>query len=130
MESSSSSHLLDGDTKKEHFMTTTVRGTIRERIAEEQGGTEQERPFEGISPLVLAALMARREEREGISPLLLATLMARRRGREEGEGIAHPLVLAALMGRREEREEGEEGISPFVLAALMARREEREKETV
>src|SRR6266446_404748 len=98
MESSSSSHLLDGDTKKEHFMTTTVRGTIRERIAEEQGGTEQERPFEGISPL------------------LLATLMARRRGREEGEGIAHPLVLAALMGRREERE----GISPFVLAALMA----------
>jgi len=108
MESSSSSHLLDGDTKKEHFMTTTVRGTIRERIAEEQGGTEQERPFEGISPLVLAALMAHRG------------------GREEGEGIAHPLVLAALMGRREERE----GISPFVLAALMARREEREKETV
>ena len=93
-------------------MTTTVRGTIRERIAEEQGGTEQERPFEGISPLVLAALMAHRG------------------GREEGEGIAHPLVLAALMGRREEREEGEEGISPFVLAALMARREEREKETV
>jgi hypothetical protein len=82
MERSSSSYLLDGDTK---------------------------------------------EEGEGISPLLLAALMARRRGREEGEGIAHPLVLAALMARREEREEG---ISPFVLAALMGRREEREKETV
>jgi hypothetical protein len=64
-------------------MTTTVRGGVRERIAEEQGGAEQERPFEGISPLVLAALMARREERE--------------------EGIS-PFVLAALMGRREERE--------------------------
>ncbi len=45
-------------------MTTTVRGGVRERIAEEQGGAEQERPFEGISPLVLAALMGRREERE------------------------------------------------------------------
>ena len=45
-------------------MTTTVRGGVRERIAEEQGGAEQERPFEGISRLVLAALMARREERE------------------------------------------------------------------
>ncbi len=64
-------------------MTTTVRGGVRERIAEEQGGAEQERPFEGISPLVLAALMARREERE--------------------EGIS-PFVLAALMGRHEERE--------------------------
>jgi hypothetical protein len=108
-------------------MTTTVRGGVRGRVDEEQGGMEQEGPFEDISPLVLAALMARREEREGISPLLLATLVARRRGREEGEGIAHPLVLAALMARREEREEG---ISPFVLAALMGRREEREKETV
>ncbi len=68
-------------------MTTTVRGTIRERIAEEQGGTEQERPFEGISPLVLAALMGRREEREegeeGISPFVLAALMARREEREK-----------------------------------------------
>jgi hypothetical protein len=45
-------------------MTTTVRGTMRERAAEEQGGAEQERPFEGIHPLVLAALMARRRERE------------------------------------------------------------------
>ena len=67
-------------------MTTTVRGGVRERIAEEQGGAEQERPFEGISPLVLAALMARREERE------------------EGEGGISPFVLAALMGRREEGE--------------------------
>jgi hypothetical protein len=105
MESSSSSYLLDGDTKKEHFMTTTVRGGVRERIAEEQGGAEQERPFESIYPLVLAALAARREE---------------------GGGIQHPLVLAALMARREERD----GISPLLLAALMARREEREKETV
>jgi len=83
-------------------MTTTVRGTIRERVAEEQ---EQERPFEGIYPLLLAALAARREE---------------------GVGIEHPLVLAALLARREEGM----GISPFVLAALMARREEREKVTV
>src|SRR5258708_2346243 len=129
MESSSPSNLLDGYTKKENFMTTTVRGGVRGRVDEEQGGMEQEGPFEGISPLVLAALMARREEREGVSPLLLATLMARRGGREEGEGIS-PLMLAALMGRRKEWEEGEEGISPFVLAALMGRREEREKETV
>ena len=67
-------------------MTTTVRGGVRERIAEEQGGAEQERPFEGISPLVLAALMGRREEREedeGISPFVLATLMARRGEREK-----------------------------------------------
>jgi hypothetical protein len=92
-------------------MTTTVRGGVRGRVDEEQGGMEQEGPFEGISPLVLAALMARR------------------RGREEGEGIS-PLMLAALMGRRKEWEEGEEGISPFVLAALMGRREEREKEMV
>ena len=64
-------------------MTTTVRGGVRGRVDEEQGGMEQEGPFEGISPLVLAALMARREERE--------------------EGIS-PFVLAALMGRHEERE--------------------------
>src|SRR5260221_47525 len=108
MESSSPSNLLDGYTKKENFMTTTVRGGVRGRVDEEQGGMEQEGPFEGISPLVLAALMARRKEREGISPLM----------------------LAALMGRRKEWEEGEEGISPFVLAALMGRREEREKEMV
>ena len=85
-------------------MTTTVRGAMRERVAEEQGGAEQERPFDGIHPLLLAALAARREEREGISPLLLATLLARRREGEEGEGIQHPLVLAALMARRQERE--------------------------
>ena len=64
-------------------MTTTVRGGVRGRVDEEQGGMEQEGPFEDISPLVLAALMARREERE--------------------EGIS-PFVLAALMGRHEERE--------------------------
>ena len=45
-------------------MTTTVRGGVRGRVDEEQGGMEQEGPFEGISPLVLAALMGRREERE------------------------------------------------------------------
>src|SRR5260221_665246 len=133
MESSSPSNLLDGYTKKENFMTTTVRGGVRGRVDEEQGGMEQEGPFEGISPLLLAALMARRrgrEEGEGISPLLLAALMGRRKGGEEGEGMAHPLLLVALMGRRKEWEEGEEGISPFVLAALMGRREEREKEMV
>ena len=67
-------------------MTTTARGAVRERAAEERGGAEQERPFEGIHPLLLAALMARREE-----------------GEERREEI-HPLLLAALMARREERE--------------------------
>src|SRR5260221_14594464 len=125
MESSSPSNLLDGYTKKENFMTTTVRGGVRGRVDEEQGGMEQEGPFEGISPLVLAALMARREEREGISPLLLATLMARRRGREEGEGIAHPLVVAALMSRRGERQQ-DAGVSPRLLGSLVTRRRPRE----
>ena len=85
-------------------MTTTVRGAVRERAAEaqEQGGGEQERPFEWIYPLLVATLMSRREEGEGIQhPLLLDALAARR---EEGEGIQHPLLLAALMARREERE--------------------------
>src|SRR5260370_20932699 len=119
MESSSPSNLLDGYTKKENFMTTTVRGGVRGRVDEEQGGMEQEGPFEGISPLVLAALMARREEREGISPLLFATLMARRRGREEGEEKAHPLLVAALMPRLMASEDAH-GIYPFFLAPLLA----------
>src|SRR5260221_13865123 len=106
MESSSPSNLLDGYTKKENFMTTTVRGGVRGRVDEEQGGMEQEGPFEGISPLVLAALMARREEREEGSALLLATLIARRRGRGEGEGEEQPLVLAALMARCRRRGDG------------------------
>ena len=45
-------------------MTTTTRERTRERAAEEQGGEEQEGPFGGINPLLLAALMGRREERE------------------------------------------------------------------
>src|SRR5713101_4722091 len=128
MESSSPSNLLDGYTKKENFMTTTVRGGVRGRVDEEQGGMEQEGPFEGIYPFLLAALATRREEREGgIHPLLLAALATRREKREEGsEGIA-PLLLAALATRREEREGG---IHPLLMAALMARREEREKEMV
>src|SRR6266487_1628182 len=132
-------------TKKEIFMATNVREEMRG-----QGGTEQESSFEtlvpillttmmgqqqekeGIHPLLLAALMARRQERRegmGIHPLLLAALMARRGEREEqGEGMGiHPLLLAALMARRGEREEQGEGISPLLLAALMARRGEREK---
>src|SRR5713226_2383777 len=124
MESSSPSNLLDGYTKKENFMTTTVRGGVRGRVDEEQGGMEQEGPFEGIYPFLLAALATRREEREGgIHPLLLAALMARREEREEGcEGIA-PFLLAALATRREEREGG---IHPLLMATLMARRGERE----
>src|SRR5229473_3163626 len=105
MESSSPSNLLDGYTKKENFMTTTVRGGVRGRVDEEQGGMEQEGPFEGIAPLLLAALATRREEREGgIHPLLMATLMARREKREEGSEEIYPLLMAALMARREERE--------------------------
>ena len=45
-------------------MTTTTRERMRERAGEEQGGEEQEKSFGGISPLLLAALMARRGERE------------------------------------------------------------------
>ena len=68
------------------------------------------------------------EEREGIEhPLLLAALLARR---EEGEGIEHPLLLAALLRRREEGEERRDEIHPLLLAALLARLEEREKEPV
>src|SRR5713101_5290821 len=105
MESSSPSNLLDGYTKKENFMTTTVRGGVRGRVDEEQGGMEQEGPFEGIYPFLLAALATRREEREegseGIAPLLLAALATRR---EEREGGIHPLLMATLMARREKRE--------------------------
>src|SRR5229473_6511001 len=122
MESSSPSNLLDGYTKKENFMTTTVRGGVRGRVDEEQGGMEQEGPFEGIYPFLLAALATRREEREGgIHPLLLAALMSRR---EEREGGIAPLLLAALATRREEREGG---IHPLLMATLMARREKREE---
>src|SRR5260370_88671 len=128
MESSSPSNLLDGYTKKENFMTTTVRGGVRGRVDEEQGGMEQEGPFEGIYPFLLAALATRREEREGgIHPLLLAALMARR---EEREGGMAPLLLAPLPPRRAKRGGGSEGGAPPPLAALMARREEREKEMV
>src|SRR6266851_3909762 len=106
MESSSPSNLLDGYTKKENFMTTTVRGGVRGRVDEEQGGMEQEGPFEGIYPFLLAALATRREKREegseGIAPLLLAALATRR---EEREGGIHPLLMATLMARREKREE-------------------------
>ena len=90
-------------------MTTTVRGAVRERAAEaqEQGGMEQEGPFEGIYPLLFATLMARREEEEGIQ---------------------HPLLLAALIGHR--REERREEILPILLAAMAARREEGKEVTV
>src|SRR5260370_1861620 len=116
MESSSPSNLLDGYTKKENFMTTTVRGGVRGRVDEEQGGMEQEGPFEGIYPFLLAALATRREEREGgIHPLLLAALMARR---DEREGGRAPLLFAALPTRRERREEGREGIAPLPFAGL------------
>src|SRR5260221_11963826 len=114
MESSSPSNLLDGYTKKENFMTTTVRGGVRGRVDEEQGGMEQEGPFEGIYPFLLAALATRREEREGgIHPLLLAALMARREEREGGIG---PLLLAPLPARCARREEGDEGRGELLCA--------------
>src|SRR5258707_14527728 len=101
MESSSPSNLLDGYTKKENFMTTTVRGGVRGRVDEEQGSMEQEGSFEGIYPFLLAALATRREEQQGgIAPLLMAALMARRGEQQEGMG---PLLVAAPPTRREER---------------------------
>src|SRR5258708_5475506 len=97
MESSSPSNLSDEYTKKENYMTTSARGAVREQATEEQGGEEQD-----IYPLLMAALMGRREERrEEINPLLMAAVAAR--GEEHREEI-NPLLLAALMGRREERE--------------------------
>src|SRR5260370_38137264 len=100
-------------------MTTTTRERTRERAAEEQGGEEQEGPFGGINPLLLAALMGRREEREGMHPLLLAALMARR---EEGEGMGmHPLLLAALMSRREARGERGEGMAVLLFPSPLPR---------
>jgi hypothetical protein len=83
MESSSPSNGLAGYTKKENFMTTTARGAIRERVAEEHDGTEQETSFEALAPILLATMMHRREEGEGISPLVLAALMGRREEREK-----------------------------------------------
>jgi len=64
-------------------MTTTARGAIRERVAEEHDGTEQETSFEALAPILLATMMHRREEGEGISPLVLAALMGRREEREK-----------------------------------------------
>jgi len=46
-------------------MTTTARGAIRERVAEEHDGTEQETSFEALAPILLATTMHRREEGEG-----------------------------------------------------------------
>src|SRR5260370_42667101 len=104
MESSSPSNLLDGYTKKENFMTTTVRGGVRGRVDEEQGGMEQEGPFEGIYPFLLAALATRREEREGgIHALLLAPLTARRAGREGGREEIVLVVVALLLALRASR---------------------------
>src|SRR5258706_16320663 len=93
----SPSNLSDGYTKKEDFMTTTARGAVRERAAEERGGAEQERPFEGIqNPLLLAALMARREEGEGLRdqmlPALVRVLRTGRDGREEAGRLVAVLV--------------------------------------
>jgi hypothetical protein len=39
---------------------------------------KQQEGDEGIQPLLLATLMARKEEQEGISPVVLAALMARK----------------------------------------------------
>src|SRR5260370_42487768 len=119
MESSSPSNLLDGYTKKENFMTTTVRGGVRGRVDEEQGGMEQEGPFEGIYPFLLAALATRREEREGgIHPLLLAPLMARREQREGGRARLPWPPLATL---RAQRGAGSEGMSQVPWPPLAAR---------
>jgi hypothetical protein len=73
--------------------TTAERGQKAE-------APERETEERGLSPLLLAALMQRREARgESIieHPLLLAALMQRRE--EGGESIVeHPLLFAALAG--------------------------------
>lgn len=73
---------------------TTAESPTREKTSEVQEEA-------GIGPLLIAALMARREERgESLieHPLLLAALARRRE--EGGESIIeHPLLLAALMRR-------------------------------
>ncbi|MEU4254791.1 hypothetical protein AB0F84_01105, partial [Streptomyces fradiae] len=79
-------------------MTAATETPTREKA---EGGQEEFGEESAFGPLLMAALLSRREERgeEPIieHPLLLAAL-ARRRG-EGGEGslIEHPLLLAALM---------------------------------
>ena len=102
-------------------MTTTYRDEVRGRTADtqqQQGGFEQESSFEGIFPILLAAMASRRQEQEGIHPLLIAALMARR---QEREGGIAPILLAALVARHREQEEQGEGIHPLLLAALVGR---------
>src|SRR5260370_10319486 len=94
MESSSPSNLSDEYTKKENYMTTSARGAVREQATEEQGGEEQD-----IYPLLMAALMGRREERrEEINPLLMAVLM----GRREARRVAMNLLLSSRLTGRDE----------------------------
>src|SRR5258708_23652069 len=121
MESSSPSNLSDEYTKKENYMTTSARGSVREQATEEQGGEEQE-----IYPLLMAALMGRREERrEEINPLLMAVLMGRREERREE---INPLLMAVLMGRREGGEERRGMIAPFLFSGMAARSEDHTHE--
>lgn len=81
-------------------MTTTMtEREPRERVSDpsvSEGNEEH-----SFQPLLLAALLARRENQgDGMSPLLLAMLARRRE--DQGDEIA-PLLLAALMQRREQR---------------------------
>ena len=96
-----------------------VTSSTAERARTETGEREGE---EGaLHPLLLAALMARREERGDTlfeHPLLLAALARRRRDDDE-PGIEHPLLLMALAGRKRRGKNIVE--NPLLLAALMAR---------
>src|SRR4051794_37550723 len=89
-----------------HMTSTTAERETRGQGADVQDVPEHDGGERRMHPLLLAALLSRREEAN--HPLLLAALLSRR---EE----IHPLLLAALARRREER--GDE-IDPIMLAAL------------
>jgi uridine kinase len=107
--------------KKEGTMTATTETPTREKAEVGQDEFGEESAF---GPLLLAAMLARREERGEEPmiehPLLLAALMGRREERGEDSIVQHPLLLAALMRRREERSESLIQ-HPLLLAALMRR---------
>ncbi|MCH0561332.1 hypothetical protein, partial [Streptomyces sp. MUM 16J] len=79
-------------------MTAATETPTREKgaVGQEEFGEES-----AFGPLLLAALLARREERgeEPIieHPLLLAALARRREESNDESIIEHPLLLAALM---------------------------------
>src|SRR5262249_49957789 len=102
---------LDCPQAQHHVKEDCVATSVREAVREALRDVVRDRVVEGEEPIG--------GEREGIHPLLLAALLARREEREERGEEFHPLLLAALTTRRREREERREEIHPLLLAALL-----------